>query len=140
MGQKSIVKCISAQGESSKNTIHLLERPYGGDRVRPRRTPVSWAKYDSDDESFLRRRDSGPGSRCEPQGLLDIAGFGIGWGECHVRSPNVSSRNLDGFPRSVMLFWQNVGLCRKSEPSAVMLLYDAGRQTDWGAEDRPSSF
>lgn len=53
----------------------------------------------------FRRRDSDPGSRCEPKGLLDISWFR----ECHVRGANVSSRNLDSYPPSVMLFWQGVG-------------------------------
>lgn len=48
-----------------------------------------------------------------------------------MRGANVSSRNLDSYPPSVMLFGRALGGCRKSEPSAVMLLYDTGRQTDF---------
>lgn len=79
----------------------------------------------------FRRRDCDPGSRCEPKGSLDISWFR----ECHVRGANVSSRNLDSYPPSVMLFGRALGGRRRSEPSAVMLLYDTRRQTDLELRD-----
>lgn len=36
-----------------------------------------------------------------------------------VRGANVSSRNLDSWPSERYAFWQSLGWCRRSEPSAV---------------------
>lgn len=45
-------------------------------------------------------------------------------------APTSARATLIAGPPSVMLFGRALGWCRKSEPSAVMLLYDTGRQTD----------
>lgn len=54
-----------------------------------------------------------------------------------ARVPTSAHATLIAAPPSVMLFGRALRGRRKSEPSAVMLLNDTGRQTDFGAEDRP---
>lgn len=70
-----------------------------------------------DDGHVRRRRVSGPGPRCEPEGLPGVSWFRKVDGQnAMCLAANVSQPSL----KRVMLSGQNVGgWCRKSEPSAL---------------------
>lgn len=143
-------KTINAQGPCrtrrtyEQKLIILLERPYGEDRpVRPRKTLVSCARYDSGDEPFFPSAGEilARGPAASPKAYSILAGFEK-WMirmPCARRQRQLNATLIATLRALCFLAGRWVGVASPNLPR-FMLLYDTGRQTDLGVEEPASSF